>query len=163
MRADGFPDYTVRPAGVRPLYTRIVYLEPFTERNLAAFGYDIMSEVPCAKAKRRAAESGRTAISAMVKLVQQTHAKEQAGFLMYVPIYHKDRPPETAEQHWNALRCMSNSPSGARGAAGRMSAAGKIGGRGFILVFSQRTGILTLVSGHETAWPESTRLISIKQ
>ena len=36
IRAEGFPGYQVTPPGVRPLYTPIVYLEPFRGRNLAA-------------------------------------------------------------------------------------------------------------------------------
>lgn len=44
MQTGGFPQYTVRPPGERPIYTSIIYLEPFSGRSLAAFGYDIMSE-----------------------------------------------------------------------------------------------------------------------
>lgn len=34
VRAEGFPDYTVYPAGERPFYTSIVYLEPLDWRNI---------------------------------------------------------------------------------------------------------------------------------
>lgn len=110
MRAEGFPDYTVRPPGKRSLYTSIVYLEPFSGRNLAAFGFDMMSESTRAKAMRMAAESGKTAISAKVKLVQETHGKEQAGFLMYVPVYRKYQPLSTPEERWKALQGFVYSP-----------------------------------------------------
>jgi PAS domain S-box-containing protein len=110
MRAEGFPDYTVRPPGERSLYTSIIYLEPLSGRNLAAFGYDMMSETTRAKAMRMAAESGKTAITGKVKLVQETHGKEQAGFLMYLPIYRKDQPLETTEERWKALQGFVYSP-----------------------------------------------------
>ena len=110
IHAEGFPGYTVRPPGERSLYTSIVYLEPFSGRNLAAFGYDMMSEAIRAKAMRMAAESGKTAISGKVKLVQETHGKEQAGFLMYLPIYSKRQPLTTPEQRWKALQGFVYSP-----------------------------------------------------
>lgn len=110
IRAEGFVDYTVRPAGDRSLYSSTIYLEPFTGRNLAAFGYDMMSEATRAKAMRMAAESGKTIVSGKVKLVQETHGKEQAGFLMYLPIYRKHRLLTTPAQRWNALQGFVYSP-----------------------------------------------------
>ena len=44
IRAEGFPGYTIRPARDRPLYSSIIYLEPFDQRNQQAFGYDMYSE-----------------------------------------------------------------------------------------------------------------------
>lgn len=111
IRAEGFPQYTVRPSGERPIYTSIIYLEPFAGRNLAAFGFDMMSETTRAKAMRQAVETGNTAISGKVKLVQETHGKVQAGFLMYLPIYaDKHRPLTTPEQRWQAIRGFVYSP-----------------------------------------------------
>ena len=110
IRAEGFPQYTVRPPGQRDLYTSIIYLEPFTDRNLAAFGFDMYSEATRNKAMRRAAESGGTAISGKVKLVQETHGKTQAGFLMYVPVYRASMPLTTHEERWAALLGFVYSP-----------------------------------------------------
>ena len=110
IRAEGFPQYRVHPPGERALYTAVVYLEPFSGRNLAAFGFDMMSEATRARAMRRAAESGATAISAKVKLVQETHGPAQAGFLMYLPIYHKHLPLTTPAERWRALQGFVYSP-----------------------------------------------------
>ena len=44
IKNEGFPDYKVKPAGDRDIYTSIIYLEPFSGRNLRAFGYDMFSE-----------------------------------------------------------------------------------------------------------------------
>jgi CHASE1-domain containing sensor protein len=82
VRKEGYTDYTVRPPGTRSLYTAIIYLEPFAARNLAAFGYDMMSEAVRAQAMRAAVDNNTTTISGKVKLVQETHGKVQAGFLM---------------------------------------------------------------------------------
>ena len=44
IRSEGFPEYTVSPAGKRDVYSSIIYIEPFSDRNLRAFGYDMFSE-----------------------------------------------------------------------------------------------------------------------
>ncbi len=104
MRAKGFPDYTVWPAGKRELYTSIIYMEPFTGSNLAAFGYDMFFEAIRANAMRRAGETGNTAISGEVWAIHENQKKEQAGFLMYVPVYRKNQPLNTAAERWAALQ-----------------------------------------------------------
>ena len=44
IRSEGFPAYSVYPEGERDTYSSIIYLEPFSDRNLRAFGYDMFSE-----------------------------------------------------------------------------------------------------------------------
>ncbi|MDG9668004.1 CHASE domain-containing protein [Hahella sp. CR1] len=110
IRAEGFPNYVVKPQGDREIYSAIVYLEPFLGRNLAAFGYDMMSEETRAAAMRQAASSAETALSGKVTLVQETHGKVQSGFLMYVPIYAKGVIPETEQARWRALQGFVYSP-----------------------------------------------------
>ncbi|MBP6734128.1 MAG: CHASE domain-containing protein, partial [Chromatiaceae bacterium] len=92
VRAEGFPEYSVQPVGERPVYTAIVYLEPFDWRNQRAFGYDMFSEPVRRAAMERARDTGETAIAAPVALVQETDQDPQSGLLMYVPIYRPDLP-----------------------------------------------------------------------
>ena len=73
VRAEGFPDYTVRPAGERTLYTSILYLEPFRDRNLRAFGFDMFSEPVRRAAMEQARDSGAPALSGKVELVQERY------------------------------------------------------------------------------------------
>ena len=87
VRGEGFPSYTIRPAGDRDLYTSIIYLEPFEGRNLRAFGYDMYSEPVRRAALDMARDTDDIAISGKVKLVQETDKDIQAGFLMYLPVY----------------------------------------------------------------------------
>ena len=97
IRREGFPEYRVRPEGQRALYTSIIYLEPFAERNLRAFGYDMFSEPVRQEAMRRAMDSGDPALSGKVQLVQETDQAIQAGFLLYVPVYRNGRATLTVE------------------------------------------------------------------
>lgn len=110
VRQEGFPDYVVHPPGKRDVYTSTVYLEPFSGRNLAAFGYDMFSEATRREAMTQAAQAGRTAISGKVKLVQETHGEPQAGFLMYVPVYRPGASLDGAAARWQALRGFVFSP-----------------------------------------------------
>ncbi|HEX4911590.1 MAG TPA: CHASE domain-containing protein, partial [Permianibacter sp.] len=101
VRAEGFPDYQVKPAGARVEYSAIIYLEPFIGRNLAAFGYDMLSEPVRGQAMRRAMRTGEASLTGAVTLLQETHGTVQPGFLMYVPVYAHDADlssPEARER-----------------------------------------------------------------
>ena len=110
IRAEGFADYRIQPEGERPVYMPIVYLEPFNDRNRAAFGYDMYAEPVRHQAMRQAASTGKSRISGKVILRQETHGKVQAGMLIYVPLYHPAMPLETAEQRMDALLGFAYSP-----------------------------------------------------
>lgn len=110
IRREGFPNYKVYPDGKRELYTAIVYLEPFRDRNLRAFGYDMFSEPVRRAAMEQARDTGEAALSGKVELVQETGTDVQAGALMYVPVYHRDLPHETVAQKRIALSGWVYSP-----------------------------------------------------
>ena len=110
VRAEGYPDYTLRPDGERDLYTSIVYLEPFVARNLRAFGFDMYSEPTRREAMSRARDEGVPAMSGMVTLVQEDGKDVQKGFLLYLPVYRKGAPTETLEERRAALLGWVYSP-----------------------------------------------------
>lgn len=110
VRAEGFPAYAVHPAGERPEYTSIVYLEPFDWRNRRAFGYDMFTEPTRRAAMAAARDTGRIRISGKVTLVQETERDVQAGFLMYLPVYRHGMPTDSVEQRRTALHGYAYSP-----------------------------------------------------
>ncbi len=111
VRAEGYSDYDVYPqAADRSLYTPIVFLEPFRDRNLAAFGFDMFSEPVRRQAMLSAAETGTTQITGKVTLRQETHGKVQAGVLMYVPLYSDGEPLTAVTQRLQALKGFVYSP-----------------------------------------------------
>ncbi len=93
VRREGFQRYAVHPPGPRPIYTSIVYLEPFFGRNLRAFGYDMYSEPVRREAMQRAVDTGAAALSGKVRLLQETGVNEQPGFLIYKPLYRGGHTP----------------------------------------------------------------------
>ncbi len=92
VRADGYSDFRVFPAGERSVYTPILYLEPFDRRNQRAFGYDMYSEAVRREAMQRAARTASAALSGPVTLVQEDGSDPQVGFLLYLPLYEKREP-----------------------------------------------------------------------
>jgi len=110
IRAEGFPGYKVTPEGDREVYSSIIYLEPFADRNLRAFGYDMFAEPVRRAAMERARDMDSVTLSAKVILVQETEKDVQAGVLMYVPVYRKGMPTETVEQRRAAIKGWVYSP-----------------------------------------------------
>ncbi len=98
IRAEGFPDYKISPESKRETYTSIIFLEPFRDRNLRAFGYDMFSEPVRREAMEAARDSNETVISGKVNLVQETGKEAQAGFLIYLPVYKNRSPYSTIKE-----------------------------------------------------------------
>jgi PAS domain S-box-containing protein len=110
VRAEGFPTFTIWPGEKREVYHPIVYLEPFTERNLRAFGYDMFTERKRRLAMQRAMDSGESALSEMVRLVQETENDVQKGCLLYLPVYNQKMSLGTVEERRAALKGFVYSP-----------------------------------------------------
>ena len=110
IRNEGFENYNIKPDGERNKYSSIIYLEPFTGRNLRAFGYDMYSEPVRRAAMDYAISTGKPSISGKVKLVQETATDVQSGFLVYVPVYKHGMPINTVEQRNNAILGFVYSP-----------------------------------------------------
>jgi PAS domain S-box-containing protein len=110
IRKEGFPEYTLRPEGERSLYTAIIYLEPFIDRNLRAFGFDMYSEPVRRAAMEQARDSGQPAMSGKVTLVQEVGQQVQAGCLLYMPVYHNDITHETVSDRQANLLGWTYSP-----------------------------------------------------
>lgn len=110
VRQEGYPEYTITPEGKREIYTSILYLEPFSGRNLRAFGFDMFTE----KVRRRAMEIARDNDVAMltgkVNLVQETGVDLQAGTLMYAPVYDPSMPSGAVAERRAAIRGWVYSP-----------------------------------------------------
>jgi two-component sensor histidine kinase/CHASE1-domain containing sensor protein len=111
VRREGFPNFEVLPRGARELYTPIVYIEPFTGRNLRAFGFDMYSEEKRREAMQQAWRSGRPVASRIVTLIQDKAQENQPGFLLYLPISRAgSRVPENDQQRLSSLIGFIYSP-----------------------------------------------------
>lgn len=98
------------PAAPSANRTAIVYLEPLNDRNVAALGFDMMSETTRRIAMERACDMNSPALSGKVSLVQEITTEKQAGFLLYVPVYTRNVSLGTVEERRAALFGFVYSP-----------------------------------------------------
>ena len=110
VRGEGFPEYVVRPVGERPVYTSVVYLEPFNWRNQRAFGYDMYTEPVRRSAMDKARDGNFAAIAAKIILVQETDKDKQSGMLMYLPVYRQGKLLDSVAQRHEAFLGFVYSP-----------------------------------------------------
>lgn len=120
VRAEGFPDYSIHPPGNRPVFSSIIYLEPFSAANRRAFGYDMFSEPVRRAAMERARDTGEPAMSGKVILVQEGKGADQPGFLIYQPIYRNGAPVDSIEARRAALLGFVYSPFRAQDVIGHI-------------------------------------------
>ena len=92
LRDAGNGHFSVRPHGRRDHYGPIVYLEPRTQENMLAIGYDMYSDPVRRAAMRAAMDSGLTRMSGMVHLIQDG-GRPVPALLLYSPVYESNLPP----------------------------------------------------------------------
>ncbi|MFZ4483893.1 MAG: CHASE domain-containing protein [Chthoniobacterales bacterium] len=95
--------FSIRPPGQRSVYAPIIYIEPDTERNRRALGFDMLSEPVRRAALERAADTGDAVLSGKVILQQEDENDLQVGSIMVVPLYRSGVPADTVEQRQAGL------------------------------------------------------------
>lgn len=110
MKTEGFPDFKIFPDTQGEISQAIIFLEPLTERNKAAIGYDMSAEEKRRAALEKAADTGEPAATSQVTLLQEIYQDIQKGFLIYLPIYKNGVLPETVEARRENLRGFIYSP-----------------------------------------------------
>lgn len=110
IRQQGLPDYDIRPGGDRAQYVPVTYLEPQTERNLNAHGFDMLSEPTRRAAMLSAIDTGNPAITGKLKLAAEPDKSPIFGFLVYLPVFKLSMPLTTRDEREAALLGFVNSP-----------------------------------------------------
>lgn len=110
IREQGFPNYTIRPHGLRAFYAPVIYLEPFNARNKKALGYDVFSEKVRREAMLQAMQTGKAAITGKVTLIQENDKDVQTGFLMYMPVYKKGSKLDTHQDRALSIQGFVSAP-----------------------------------------------------
>ncbi|MBC3872592.1 CHASE domain-containing protein [Undibacterium flavidum] len=107
VRAEGFPNYTIIPEQpAREVYHSLVYVEPFSGRNLRAFGFDMYTNPIRREAMDRAIDLGMPSMSAAVKLVQENTQDAQYGFIFCYPVFHQRASLNSADERRKNLRAL---------------------------------------------------------
>ncbi|HJU94195.1 MAG TPA: CHASE domain-containing protein [Pyrinomonadaceae bacterium] len=106
---EGFSVWPEAP--LRDEYTAILYLEPVSESNNLAIGFDMFTEPVRRQAMETARDTGKPTASGRVKLVQeQGFNPQQSGFLIYAPVYRKNVSLSTVDERRVALLGYVYSP-----------------------------------------------------
>ncbi|MCA1715142.1 MAG: CHASE domain-containing protein, partial [Gammaproteobacteria bacterium] len=103
LRAAGHGLLQVWPHGMREHYGPILYLEPKSEQNLAAIGYDMFSEPVRQAAMIAARDSGSPGLTGPVHLLQDGNARVP-GLLIYTPLYAGSGVPHSPAARRLALQ-----------------------------------------------------------
>ncbi|KAB8195032.1 PAS domain S-box protein [Lysobacter maris] len=99
----GYGLLDVFPRGTRRFYGPVLYLEPRTPVNVAAVGYDMMSDAVRHRAMSHAMETGQTRMSGPVHLLGDPEGSPP-GLLLYVPIYRNGAILRTPAARRDAMR-----------------------------------------------------------
>ncbi|MGH9871522.1 MAG: CHASE domain-containing protein [Pyrinomonadaceae bacterium] len=81
-------------------YALAVHFEPLNGQNTAAVDFQLHTQPICSKAMEDARDTGLPTATAKLLLPSD---KQEAGFLIYVPIYENDRTPTTVSERREAL------------------------------------------------------------
>ena len=107
VRAEGHPgfnlmerttDGAMRPAGMRPEYYPVAFIEPMAP-NLKAFGFDLGSSPPRLAAMRKALDAGTAIATEAVDLAQGPR-----GVLVFIPVFRPGPLPAEPDGRLEALR-----------------------------------------------------------
>jgi signal transduction histidine kinase len=110
MQSESDSSFKVFPDSERLEYHAIMYLEPLDERNRRAIGFDMSTDAKRCAAMERARDTGESAATGKVALLQETDVDKQDGFLIYLPIYKSGEMPVSIEDRRRLLEGFVYSP-----------------------------------------------------
>lgn len=103
LSSEGFANFKVWPEGKRPIYSAVLYLEPFNERNIQAIGYDAYSEQVRQIALDLARDSDMAVITDKITLVQDSFGNQNtAAAIMFVPVFKTGLAKSTPKERKTA-------------------------------------------------------------
>lgn len=99
IKDEGFENFTIYPENDQEFLVPATFLEPFNSENKKVHGYDMWTEKKRKKAMQSAIDTGQASLSERVTLVEDINNRpHEAGFLMFLPVFKKNKPIDTIEQ-----------------------------------------------------------------
>ena len=102
MQRRGYRNFRIKPQGNRLEYAPLSLIEPDTDINLLALGYDLETNTKIRPAIYRARDQGVAALTSKLTLVQD-EGQDVPAVVMYVPIYDITKPLNSVEASRNAI------------------------------------------------------------
>lgn len=104
MRRWGRSSYMLLPDGDRDNYAPIIEVTPNTASFQKTIGFDSWFDLARKKAMEKARDSGSPAITEKLQLaVDKAKRSAPPAFIMYLPIYSRDKPLDSVAQRREAL------------------------------------------------------------
>ena len=103
MRDGGQGLFEISPRGPRDHYGAILFLEPKTQENLDAIGFDMYSEPVRQAAMEAAMDSGQAQLSGVVHLVQDD-GEPIPALLMFQPVYRAGFHGQSIAERHDAMQ-----------------------------------------------------------
>lgn len=103
-------NYQVRPAGKRDFYAPIVRMEPLTDENKKAIGFDVLTNPPAKFAMEQSRDNNSITITSPITLIQDAEKGSSFAFVMYLPIYKNGALIETVGQRRKAIQSWVDVP-----------------------------------------------------
>jgi len=91
----GYPEFGIKPPGVRDEYMVVTYIEPIAG-NERAFGFDVFSEPPRRPSVERTRDSGQATASEPIWLAADP--RKQISLALRMPIYRRGLPVTNVAQ-----------------------------------------------------------------
>lgn len=109
-RNAGFVNYQIKPASTTsPYVAPIVLIEPQTDINTMAVGFDVASNPDSRPALEQARDSGNGAVTRKLQLIQDATMSRPA-VVMYVPLYKKSKGLATVADRQGAIEGWAGAP-----------------------------------------------------
>lgn len=102
--------YKIKPEGIRDFYAPIVRMEPMEGANLNAIGFDTFTVASARFAMEKSLEINNITITSPITLIQDQGNSNALAFVMYLPIYSKNLPLDTALQRRKAVNSWIDVP-----------------------------------------------------
>ena len=95
--------FELRPRGPRSFYAPILYMEPHTDLNRGAIGFDLYSEASRQRAMRMAMDSGQSQMTGRITLGRDA-AQPLPALVLFAPVYAQPMTVGTQAKRRDALR-----------------------------------------------------------
>ncbi len=91
-------DYKIWPASHQKERSTTLYIEPQTSRTKSMIGFDMSVAPERQAAMHLARDLNRAAVTGKIKLIREGEKNRQAGFILFYPVYVKNRPFKSIAQ-----------------------------------------------------------------
>lgn len=110
VRQDVFSYFRIQPDGERPDYAVLQHMEPWNEINKKLIGFDLYTDRHRRQAMVDSRDTASPRMTRRLTLLRDRDQPEQAGVVMYMPVFRSGLPIETIAERRAALLGYINVP-----------------------------------------------------